>query len=912
MRLRVIPVLIFGIFGANPLWVAAAQNLPPLAVDPALLGGSVAAPAPTPDPVPAPAPAVAPAPPAAPSAEPAAPARLVPPALLPPENTKRKAGATPPAPPASAVRAQPAPAPAAAPAADSKSPPAAPVDAAPAAADPDPFPAPKLPISGVFPPLLAGADGQPPVFFSADKITGRSENETVAEGSVEVRKKDVTLTADKLTYWQLEDEAEAEGRVKIVRGGDTVTGPKARMKLSESVGWFEQPDYTIKRENRLRRGVMTSGSGHAERIDFEGENQYRLKDATYSTCQAPDPDWYFKASEMQLDYDREEGEARGAKLYFKDVPIFYLPYGGFPLNNNRKSGFLPPTFGLNNRTGLDLTIPYYWNIAPNYDATISPRVLTRRGLQLNGEFRYLFPDMNGVVRGEVLPNDRVTDDTRTGYSLLHRQNFGHGLTGSLDLNGVSDDQYFTDLSTRLAITSQTYLLRQGALNYDAGWWNAQALVQRYQTLQDVTGTRIAEPYRRLPQLTVNALKPDIYGLRFDFKGDYVNFRNPDETLAEGQRMLLYPQISLPYQTSAFYVTPKLGVHWTHYNVDRRKSLLPAGVEPGDSINRTLPIFSVDSGVFLERDTTWFGKPALQTLEPRLYYLRVPERNQDNIPVFDTSALDFNFAQIFSENIYSGPDRIADANQLTAALTTRYIDADSGAEMLRAALGQRYYFRNQSVGLPNQVLRTEKSADVLAAVSGQILPKTYLDAGLQFNPRDSRTERYNVGVRYQPSYAKVLNFSYRFLNDKAPTASIFTGTDGTVQSIGLRDLDVSAQWPLGGRWYGVGRYNYSLRQSRLIEAIGGIEYDAGCWVLRAVAQRFAAGAAGVAQVGVDPTRSTSYTSAFFLQLEFNGFSSIGTNPTDLLRRSIGGYGKINQPTGDPVFGTDPSSVYSYSR
>lgn len=860
MRQRVIPVLICCLYGAHSDLAGAAQNLPPLSVDPALLGGPPAAPK-------------------APAAEE--------PAAKPPTTT-----VTPPAEP---------------PAADTS------VPQAPAeAAGPEPFPPPKLPREGVFPPLLPSADGKPPVFFSADKITGQGENQTIAEGSVEVRKEDITLTADKLTYWQLEDEAEAEGNVKIVRGGDSVSGPKARMRLSESIGWFEQPDYTIKREDRQKRGLLTSGSGHAERIDFEGENQYRLKDATFSTCEAPDPDWYFKAAEMKLDYDREEGEARNARLYFQDVPIFYVPYGTFPLNNNRKSGFLPPTVGVNNRTGLDVTVPYYWNIAPNYDATISPRLLTRRGVQLNGEFRYLFADAAGTLRGEVLPNDRLTGDSRTAYSVQHNQNFGHGLTGAVDLNGVSDDQYFKDLSSRLSMTSQTYLVRQGALNYGADWWNARALVQRYQTLQDVTGTRIAEPYRRLPQVTLNALKPDIYGLQFDFKGEYVNFRNPDETLAEGQRMVVYPQLSLPYQTPAFYVTPKLGVHWTRYALDRRDSVLPAGVSDDESISRTLPIFSIDSGVVFERDSSWFGKPALQTLEPRLYYLNVPARDQDAIPIFDTSALDFNFAQIFSENLYSGPDRIADANQITAALTTRYVDSASGAEMFRAALGQRYYFRDQTVGLPNQVLRTERSADLLAAVSGQILPKTWLDASLQYNPRDARAERYNLGLRYHPAYGKVLNFSYRFLHDQAPTASQYTAADGTIRSIGLRDLDISAQWPLWGRWYGVGRYNYSLRQSRLIEAIAGFEYDAGCWILRTVVQRFAAGASGVGRVGVDPTQPTSYTSAFFVQLEFNGFSSIGTDPTNLLRRSIGGYGRIGQPSADPVFGTDPESPYSSSR
>lgn len=871
MRLRIIPFLVFSLYGSGTPYSYAAQNMPPLAVDPALLGGA------RPMPAPAEGAATSTTTPGAAPATSAAPAAKVPAAAGTEPQSSGTVGASPPA-------------------EQSASP-----------SEPSPFPPPRLSAQGDLKPLPLQGDKRVPIYFDADKLTGQGENETVAEGSVVVRRADTTLWADKLTYWQIEDEAEAEGNVKMTRGQDVVTGPKARMKLSESVGWFEQPVYSIHHEAQPgTKRLASTGSGEADRIDFEGENHYRLKNATYSTCEAP-PDWYFKAGEMTLDYDREEGEAKHAQLYFKDVPIFYLPYGGFPLNNNRKSGFLPPTIGVNNRTGFDLSVPYYWNIAPNYDATISPRLMSRRGVQLGGEFRYLFSnitgDGNGSIRAEYLPSDRVTGEDRTGYSIKHEQRFTSKFSGALDVNGVSDDQYFKDLSTRLTTTSQTYLVRQGTLSYAGDWWTAGALVQRYQTLQDVIGTRIDEPYRRLPQLTLNAVRPEVYGTQFDFKSEYVNFRNPDTTLPEGQRLYAYPQLSLPLQTSSIYLIPKIGVSYTQYKLDRRLSAAP--VDAQDSITRTLPIFSVDSGLTLERDSSWLGRAATQTLEPRVYYLRVPAKNQDQIPVFDTSPLDFNFATIFAENLYSGIDRIADANQLTAAVTSRFIDSETGSEIVRAGLGQRYYFREQTVGLPNEVKRTEKTADVLAAFSGRVLPNTFFDSALQYNPRDQRTERYNIALRYQPGYAQVLNLSYRFLNDRAPTASEFTDANGTVQTIGLRDLDLSGQWPLLGRWYGVGRFNYSLRQSRLIELIAGVEYNAGCWVMRAVAQRFAAGASGTSQVGLDPTVPTSYTTAFFLQLELNGFSQIGTNPLDVLKRSISGYGRINQP-GNPVFGSDDTT------
>lgn len=687
----------------------------------------------------------------------------------------------------------------------------------------------------------------------------------MAEGNVEVRRLGSTLNADRVIYREDQDEVEAEGNVRLATETDVITGPRAQLRLADSVGFFEQPEYSISRPPRLGQRFVGTGAGQAERIDLQGEDRYRLKDATYSTCGPGNDDWYAKASELDLDFTREVGEARNARVIFQGVPLLYTPWLEFSLNNRRKSGFLPPTIGSSSRTGTEYTQPYYWNIAPSMDATFAPRVMTRRGVQIGAEARYLDFDYRGELRGEYLPNDRVTGDSRSLFSFQHSHNLGAGFSAALNLNKVSDDTYFTDLSSRIATTAQTNLLRQGVLSYNPGsWWNVYANVQRYQTLQDPALPPVAKPYDLLPQVTLSALRPDVRGFAFALAGQYTDFRHP--TLDTGKRLIAYPQVSWPLATPAFYVTPKLGFHFTRYAVERRQTTGP------ENLTRSLPIFSVDSGLVFERETSWFDKSAVQTLEPRLYYLLVPERKQDDFPVFDTAVADFNFAQIFSENIFSGGDRIGDANQLTAAVTSRIIDPATGAEILRGAVGQRFYFRDQTVTLPGVPPRTARTADYLAALSGRLLPQVWFDTAWQYNPREGRTERLVGGARYQPGPLRVVNASYRYQRDV------------------LRDVDLSAQWPLLPRWYGVGRYNYSLRERRLVEAIAGLEYDGGCWVLRGVLQRFA-------------TATQEANTSFFLQLELNGFSSIGSNPQEVLRRNIPGYGRINQPAADPVFGAN---------
>ncbi|MDD5249625.1 MAG: LPS-assembly protein LptD [Rhodocyclaceae bacterium] len=863
---------------------AVAESLPPLQVDPALLGGPTTA---------KPQAVAAAHAPSAPPPEPAA----KPPALAAPLSVAAATQVEASTQGASAVVADAASAPVAdAAAAQSVKPPLVaerpllpPLFSAYVAAGE--LPAPKLKPSTVLTPLPRDTKESRPTFISADHIFGRTDDEMVAEGAVELRKAGTVLDADRLTYWSLEDEVEALGNVRLQRDQDVFTGPKLRMKVEEDTGFFDHPTYTMPRTKRITPGttigeplvqpisVPITARGEAERIDFQGENLYHLSKATYSTCAAGNQDWVAKVADLDLDYNREAAEGHDGKVVFKGVPILYSPWLSFSLDNQRKSGFLSPTIGSTNTGGGEFSLPWYWNIAPDKDATITPRVMQKRGVQWDAEYRYLYDSGNPAVRYEnqarleYLPDDLLEHKSRYSYSVIHQQNLGGGFTGNLNLTGVSDDTYFRDLSKPGAIAASTYLLRQGSLTYGASWWSASVLAQRYQVLQDPALPPVTELYRRLPQLNLTANRYDLpLGAVFNFTGEAVDFGHP--TKVTGWRNTVYPQLSLPMQNSFLQVTPKIGVSVTHYALERQDPSVP------NSLTRAVPIVSLDSSVTFERDAELLGRSLTQTLEPRLYYLYVPNRDQSQIPVFDTGLADFNFAQIFAENRYAGGDRIGDANQLTAAVTSRLIDPATGAELIRGVFGQRFYFSDQHVTLPAvigpdgsittpaETARTGRTSDLLAALSGLVMPKTYVDTGWEFNPHDKATERLNLGVRYQPETGKVLNAGYRYTRDL------------------LGQIDVSAQWPLGGGWHAVGRYNYSTKDRQLIETVAGLEYDAGCWIARVVVQSIA-------------TQTQQATTSLFLQLELNGFSRIGSNPLDILKRTVPGYSVVNQPSVSPT-------------
>ncbi|MDR1351627.1 MAG: LPS-assembly protein LptD [Zoogloeaceae bacterium] len=729
-----------------------------------------------------------------------------------------------------------------------------------------------------------------PTAISAEKISGQTDEITRAEGDARLRSEDMRMFADKMDYYPLEDEIKASGNVRVLQEGAEVSGPYLQMKISEQIGYFDEAHYKISRLIEPVSGKrdylpgrteplpalpprLSTGYGQAKRIYFEGENQFRIEGGTYSTCKpdaAAKQDWFAKSSEIKLDYDENDGVAKNATVYFKDVPFLYAPHLSFSLNNQRKSGLLAPTFASSTRAGMDLSIPYYWNIAPNYDATITPRVMSKRGLQVGAEVRYKDHYADTEARFEILPKDEQYAGRRYAYELRHTQNLGGGFSTYIDWGGASDDDYFTDLSSRVVQTSQRQITRQFRLNYSRDWFSASLRTLRYQTLNPEnddknSAYRLEHPYFLQPQVSVKA-RPVVFGiLEAQAEGQYTRFTHP--TLEKGTRAVFYPQLALPLIRPGYYTTPKLGLHMTRYQLSQRAANLP------ESLHRTLPIFSLDAGMTFERETRLLGNRWTQTLEPRLYYLDIPHEDQSRYPLFDSSLADFNFAQIFSENRFSGYDRINNAKQLTAALTTRLIDPESGGERLRAMIGQRYYFEPLKVGLPNETLYHDKYSDFLAALSGQVAPKTYADVALEYNIKHSTTERATFSARYQPEYGKVISVAYRYNR-----GINWSTRQQNVKS--MEQIDIAGQWRLSSRWYAVGRYNYAFDASRLVEGIAGVEYNAGCWVARLVAQR------------LETTAGSPNTSLFF-QLELNDFGRIGANPVQMLRRSVPGYATINE-------------------
>ena len=682
-----------------------------------------------------------------------------------------------------------------------------------------------------------------PVFVTGQKISGETGSVTTVEGDAELRKQDSQIKAERITYRTVEDELTASGAVRVVHAGDLFTGPELRLKLDAQTGHFLDVEYLL--ANHKARG-------NASRIDFLGPDNYRADNARYTTCGPGNDDWFMQVKELKLDYGRDVGEAEEARLYFLGRQIAYVPGMSFSLNDRRKSGFLAPSFGSSIQSGQEISTPYYWNIAPNRDMTITPRYMSKRGLQANAAMRYLGEDYRGEVRGEVLPNDQLTGTTRSGFNLLHQQTLPGGVRAFVNFNKVSDDTYFTDLSNRISATSQTFLPRDANLSYSTALTSLYVRTLSYQTLQDPLNPVIS-PYRRLPQVVYSARRSDLGGFDLALGAEFNRFTHP--TLVVGNRTVVSPSISYPMLSPGAYLIPKVSFHATNYQLGN------TAVGTPDSFTRTLPIVSIDSGMSFERPARYLGQDYTQTLEPRVYYLKVPVREQSQIPIFDTALADFNLAQVFSENIYSGADRIADANQLTAAVTSRLLGSNNGNERVRVTLGQRFYFTEQRVTLPGEVGRSSRSSDIIAAFSGEIAPKLALDTTLQYNPQLREIARISHGVRYMPEPGKTFSAAYRYRRDF------------------LEQIDVAGQWKFGGGWNGVGRYNYSLREGRVVEALGGVEYDGGCWVGRVVMQRFA-------------TATQKASTGIFFQLELNGLSSLGSNPLETLRRNIPGYSRLN--------------------
>lgn len=614
-----------------------------------------------------------------------------------------------------------------------------------------------------------------------------------------------------------------------------------------------------------------AGHGSAEQIRLTKAGELQLRNVRYTTCAGPKPDWELKVDSLYIDAQAREGAARNARINFKGVPILYTPYISFPVGNERKSGFLFPSLGNSSRSGTQLAVPWYWNIAPNYDLTFTPTWYSERGVDLGTESRYLTERSHGTLQFNYLPNDQQKEKmNRSFVDLVTQTNFTSQLRFDAAGTKVSDNSWLEDIGNGTQPTGVTVLSRWAQMTYRSDEWRVAMRAQNYQTIDDEIAVNEL-PYAVLPQIVFEGFFPNrFYGLDYAFNGEIANFvPNAPSAAPEGQRLDLYPEVRLPLRHGSLYVEPIVAWRYTAYRLD---DAVNASNQPSPS--RSAPIFSIDSGIAFER-ASGSDRQRLQTLEPRLLYLYVPYRDQDTLPVFDTKLPDFNLIQLFRANRYVGADRLGDANQLAAGVTTRLLDAGNGYQFLSATIGQIYRFSTPRVALPGELPDTNRSSDFIGELELTAYKNWNARLGVQWDPVVQRFERKEIGVQYRPESGQVINVGYRFRQARIDQT-------GQVQLQELKQADTSFAWPVGNRISLYGRFVYSLNDDKLIEnddklieRMIGIEYRDCCWGLRFFTRRT-----------VSLTKSTE--TSWQIQIELKGLSNVGNRVDTFLAQSIRGY------------------------
>jgi len=637
-----------------------------------------------------------------------------------------------------------------------------------------------------------------PTHVRADEADAVQDGRSEFRGHVEMTQGPQRLRANRVIYDSNADITRAQGNVVL----DNPTGDSYRTEYLEI-------------HNETRRGHATAGTytlssndarGDMRRVTFLDKDHARLEQVRYTTCPAGQDDWYLIAPEIEIDNVEEMAHVRNARVEFKGVPIYYLPRGSFPLSDTRKSGFLTPSFGYTSQNGIDVAAPYYFNLAPNYDATITPQVMTLRGLQLQNEFRYLTRQSHGQLDLDLLPDDQRRKRDRYSGKYVHAHTFSPLWTANVNLQGVSDKDYLSDFGNNLNATSTTHLPQNAEVNYRGSIWNFTARLNDYQTV-DKTIPATDRPYARLPQLLLSAATPTVSErTQYQFSSELVNFRRQASVV--GHRLNLTPAVSYPILRSYGFLTPKAGVRYIGYQLSNTPDRSP-------SVAR--PFLSVDSGLYFDRDVRAGGRDFLQTLEPRMYYLYVPRKNQDHLPNFDSGVPEVSFPNLFRDQRFDGGDRIGDANQLTLALTSRLLDAEDGTERLRGSIGQIYHFDDREVNLPASTATGVKS-DIVAEAAARLRRNWYVTGAAQLDTGNDRTQKSNVYLQYNPARNKIVNIGQRYTR------------------LDLHQRDVSFEWPLVARWSIRGRALDSLRDDRNIESYLGAQYKSCCWALRALVGR----------------------------------------------------------------------------
>jgi LPS-assembly protein len=741
------------------------------------------------------------------------------------------------------------------------------------------------------------AEDKPALVLSGQSLSTRLDQESVAEGKAELRYGELLMSAQRLSYDHAEDLAQATGNVEVSRSGSVFKGPSLKLYVQRFEGEFLNPSYFFS---------LTGGGGSAERVQFFDGQHMQAFGGTYSSClvnEGEQPAWQISTRSLTMNFDMNEGIATGAVLRFYGVPILAAPALSFPLGAQRKSGWLPPSFSQDTRSGFEFSEPYYWNIAPQRDATLTPFVFTRRGAGVDSEFRYLEPDHQGQLNLNLLPNDQVAGRNRWSYRADQSGALGDSWRYRVNAEHVSDDDYWKDMPSRMTSQTQRLLATDVKLSRrsEQSWGQAQvyARVQRWQALQgDEEASRFTTPYQRSPQVglrlssSADESAMDGFGpwgrplkLEAGAEVEYNRFDLPVEALSTqtqtGRRVHLLGHISAPLSGSAWWLLPKLSVNMASYSLDQIQT------DGRRTMSRTIPTFSLDHGWVFERETSLFKRAVNQTLEPRLLYVRTPYRAQDNMPNFDSAAKDFNADSIYTDNQFVGVDRVSDADQMTLGATSRWVSKESGEELLRLGMAQRFLFKDQRI-TPDGTVNTQRFSDVLLLGAAHLSTPWWLDSAVEVNPSSTRTARAVLGVRYAPGPFRTVSLAYRLVRDQSEQVELawqwpLFGAQG--RSAGSTRAG-SASSGCGGAWYSAGRLQYSMRDSRLTDSVVGVEYDAGCWVLRVGAERLSTGLAET-------------NTRLMLQLELVGLSQLGSNALKVLKDNIPGYRKLSSDRSAPL-------------
>ena len=696
-----------------------------------------------------------------------------------------------------------------------------------------------------------------PLIAEADRVTS-DDGVVILEGNTTLKYQGRALSADNAEYNPKTGEVAVEGALRFLGQGIALESSNAFLDMDDNVFRTGQSDYEIDFNGRR-------ASGSALGMSREANGNFLLEGATYSSCPPGDKSWFVRADSIVLNPDTGIGTARDLRLVFKGVPIIALPVFSFPITDKRKTGLLAPIIARGESTGLELHLPWYWNIRPNLDATFTPRFMSTRGVQLQSEFRYLNRVGNWILDNEYLADRARDDETRHFSRLRHSGRIGPYTTSSIDAANVSDSDYLDDLGGTFRLASITHLEQRADLVYERDNVTAVARVQAFQTVDD-TIAREDRPHRRLPQLKARVTGPrTLFNLHSEVEGEFVFFDKSDAVT--GSRIDVQPRLSLPIERDAWFLNTTASQRFTYY------ALTDSGDDFESTPSRTISTFAVDGGLYFER--VFDEEGSVQTLEPRIYYLRVPFQNQDNLPVFDSSAFDFNFSQLFRENRFSGADRVADADQLSIALTTRYLDGDDGSERLRASIGQIRFFDDRRIALPGSIdpstglatddvedfIDTRDSSDIVSELTATIDRDWFVKGGIQWNPDIERTVRGSLLLSYRPDDERIINIAHRVVNSRPEVTE---------------QIDISAVWPLSDSIKLAGRWNYSLDADTSIESLLGIEYDSCCWAVRFAARRF------IADDGDD------HETNLYLQLVLKGLAPVGQNYGGLLENAILGY------------------------